>query len=356
MMNPDMNAPCTGCRHPRRPVFRDSVAIVVSVLELALLVLALGPFDSSAHAQAPAQSTGPDLLFSIPEHDFYPENVAFDPRSGDYFLGSMGQSRILRIHPDGSYEDFVSGLEPLLQTTVGMKVDARRRYLWVCTGRYTLFGGKADGPSRTGVLLFDLDGGTLLQSWMVDQPDPGHIFNDLALAANGDVYVTTTLFGRVYRISPDAEEMELLLDVPENQTNGITLDPEGRYLFFTLGRTVSRLDLRTRELKEVPVPDGAGVGIDGMYFVDGALVVLKPRLKQIVRLVLDSSMGAVTRLEVLADGEPSFDYPTTGVMVGPDLVFVATSYADVPRNDRSREQHPDVLIQRLRIPPGSPPA
>jgi hypothetical protein len=357
-MNREILDGCPSCWSPRRAVFRDAASIVVSVLELGLLVLALGPFDSSgqARAQAHVQSPGAEILFTIPEHDLYPENIAFDPRSGDYFLGSMGQSRILRIHPDGSYEDFVAGLEPVLQTTVGMKVDAQRRFLWVCTGRYTLFGGEAGAPSRTGVLLFNLDDGELLQSWLVDQPDPGHIFNDIALAPNGDAYVTTTLFGQVYRIRPDAEEMELLLDVPENQTNGITLDPEGRYLFFTLGRTISRLDLRTRELTEIPVPDDAGAGTDGMYFLDGALVVLKPRLGQIARLVLNESLEGVERVEVLAQGDPSFVYPTTGVLVGDDLVFVATSYANVPRNVRSREQHPDVLIQRLRIPSGGPAA
>jgi sugar lactone lactonase YvrE len=193
-MSPDTNAPSTGRRRPLWPAFRESVAIVVSVLELALLVLALGPFDSSAQAQAPTQSPSPDVLLTLPEHDSYPENIASDPRSGDYFLRSMAHSRILRIHPDGSYEDFVSDLEPVLQTTVGMKVDPRRRYLWVCTGRCTLFDGTTEGAPRTGVLLFDLDRGTLLQSWLLDQPDLGHIFNDLALAADGDAYVTTTQF------------------------------------------------------------------------------------------------------------------------------------------------------------------
>jgi sugar lactone lactonase YvrE len=309
--------------------------------------MALGPFGSGASAQ----EDGSTLLFTIPEHDLYPENIAFDPRSGDYLLGSMGQSRILRIHPDGSYEDFVAHLEPALQSTVGMKVDARERLLWVCTGRFTLFGGAAEGPPRTGVLLFDLDQGTLLRSWLMDQPSPAHIFNDLALSADGHAYATTTLMGRVYRISPGSEEMELLVDLPENQTNGITLDSRERYLFFTLGRTIRRLDLRSGELREVPVPDGAGVGTDGMYFVDGSLLVVKPRMRQIARLVLNTSLDAVERVEVLAEGDPSFDYPTTGVVVGPHLVFVATSFADIPRNEDSAVQHPDVLIQRIRFRP-----
>jgi len=318
--------------------------------------MVLLPLVLDAHgSRVEAQTRKPEPLFTLPEHDFYPENIAFDPQSGDYFLGSMGQSRILRIHSDGSYQDFASGLEPLLQTSVGMKVDPSRRYLWVCTGRYTLFGGTAEGPSQTGVLLFDVDRGVLLRSWMVDQPGPAYIFNDLALANDGDAYVTTTLMGRVYRISPDSDEMELLVGQPDTQTNGITMGPEGRYLFFTLGPTIARLDLQSREVMALTIPGDSGVGTDGMYFFDGALIVVKPRLKQIARLVLRPSLDAVERVDVLADGDPSFDYPTTGVVVGTDLVFVATSFADLPRNPESSVQHPDVLIQRLRLNAGNQP-
>lgn len=64
---------------------------MVSIAELLLLVLALGPFGSRAGARE-GMST---LLFTIPEHNLYPENVAFDPRSGDCFLGSMGRGRFL---------------------------------------------------------------------------------------------------------------------------------------------------------------------------------------------------------------------------------------------------------------------
>ena len=323
-----------------------------------------GPADFEAASPDPspildegpgAQERGSTLLFTIPEHDFYPENIAYDHESGDYFLGSMGQSRILRIHPDGSYEDFVSGLEPTLQTSVGMKVDPQRRRLWVCTGRYTLFGGTTDGPSQTGVLLFDLDTGALVHSWLMDQPGPAYIFNDLALASNGDAYVSTTLLGQIIRISPDSDEMEPLLVSPETQTNGITLDPTERYLFFTLGRSISRLDLESGNLTEIPIPAEAGVGTDGMYFVDRSLVVVRPRLSQISRLFLNESLDAVERVEVLVKGDPAFDYPTTGVVVGGHLVFVATSFADVPRNAESPRQHPDVLIYRVPIQAGTPP-
>jgi len=144
----------------------------------------------------------------------------------------------------------------------------------------------------------------------MDQPSPSHFFNDLALGSGGEAYVSTTLLGKIFRISLDSDEMEPLLVTPETQTNGITLDPTDRYLFFTLGRSIARLDLQSGDLTEIPVPDEAGVGTDGMYFVDGSVVV-----------------------------------------VGHDLVFVATSFADVPRNEVSEDQHPDVLIYRLSLLP-----
>ncbi len=140
--------------------------------------------------------------FAIPEHDFFPESIAHDPVSGDYFLGSMSHARILRIHPDGSYEDFLTSPVPELASSIGLKADADRRILWVCTGRFSLFASPGPGPPRTGLLQLDLDSGALLASWLVSQESPYHICNDMQLAADGSALVTTTLIGRTYRVAP----------------------------------------------------------------------------------------------------------------------------------------------------------
>lgn len=322
-----------------------------SLLPLLVLFFA-GSVQNPGPVALRGQERGSQVLITVPEYDIYPENVAHDPKTGDFFLSSMGQSRILRIHQDGSYEDFARGLEPRLQSSVGMKVDPRRRRLWVCTGRYTLFGGSTDGPALTGILLFDLDDGSLLQEWLLDQPSPAHIFNDAVVDSSGDVYVTTTLFGRVYKVSAGESEMELVLETTESHNNGITLGPRGRYLFLTLDRTISRLDLETGDLQEVPAPGEATLGTDGLYFVDGSLVVVKPRLNQVVRLFLNDALDAVVRVKVLAEADPEFSYPTTGVLVEDALVFVATSFADSPRDPDSVRQHGDVLIHRVPLGEG----
>jgi hypothetical protein len=241
--------------------------------------------------------------------------------------------------------NFVGPDQPGLESSVGLKIDATRRRLWVCTGRYVLFGGPHTSDPRTGVLLFDLDDGQLLQSWLIDEPTPGHIFNDLAVMPDGSVYATTTLFGRVYHVVPGAEAMELVVESAGMQTNGITLGPEVRYLFFTFDRAIRRLDLRTGVPTDVAIPGGQGIGTDGLYLHDGSLVAVQPRRRRIVTLQLNQGLDTVVNVSLLAGDHPDFAYPTTGVMVRDTLFLVATSFADRPRTDGQGPQHPDVLIQ-----------
>ncbi len=289
-------------------------------------------------------------IFTIPEHDFFPESIAHDPVSGDYFLGSMSHSRILRIHADGSYEDFLTSPVPELASSIGMKADADRRVLWVCTGRFSLFANPDPGPPRTGLIQLDLDSGALLASWLVSQKSPYHICNDIQLAAGGSAFATTTLIGRTYRVAPDLGEVTLLHQLePGSHNNGITLGPGEEHLFVAVDRGIRRYDLSSGDVLEIDIPPAVGVGPDGLYYYDGSLIMVQPRSNQVVRLVLNDSHTAVDQFEVLARGHPDFAYPTTGVLVADSLVLVASSYADTPGREGVEAQHGDIFIHQLPL-------
>ncbi len=298
----------------------------------------------------------PVRKFTIPEHDLFPESIAHDPVSGDYFLGSMSRSRILRIHPDGSYEDFLTSPVPELASSIGIKADADRRVLWVCTGRFSLFANPDPGPPRTGLLQLDLDSGALLASWLVSQESPYHICNDMQLAADGSAFVTTTLIGRTYRVAPDLGEVVMLHQLePGSHNNGITFGPEEEHLFVAADRGIRRYDLSSADVLEIEIPPEAGVGPDGLYYHQGSLIMVQPRSNQVVRLVLNDSRTAVERFDVLARGHRDFAYPTTGVLVGDTLVLVASSYADRSRRDGALAQHGDIFIYQLPLTVGGGP-
>ena len=97
----------------------------------------------------------------------------------------------------------------------------------------------------------------------------------------------------------------------------------------------------------IELPKAAGVGPDGLYYHDGSLVMVQPRAGQVVRLDLDASESVVTNVEVLASGHADFAYPTTGVLVGDSLYFIASSYADVP--PRGSPAHGAVYIHAVAV-------
>jgi hypothetical protein len=131
--------------------------------------------------------------------------------------------------------------------------------------------------------------------------------------------------------------------------NGITISPDGKYLFIAVDRTISRLELASGKLVELPVPDNGAMGTDGLYFHDGSLISVKPRFKAITRILLEQDLLTVRGVETLVSDHPQMAYPTTGVLVGDSLVYVATSYANVPRNSDSPKQHGDVVIHQLKL-------
>jgi hypothetical protein len=77
--------------------------------------------------------------------------------------------------------------------------------------------------------------------------------------------------------------------------------------------------------------------------------MVQPRSRQVVRLDLNEAGTAIDGFEILVRDHPDFAYPTTGVLVGDELVFVATSYADVERRAGETEQHGDVLIHTVPV-------
>jgi hypothetical protein len=235
-----------------------------------------------------------------------------------------------------------------------MKVDAERRVLWACTGRFSLMANSEKFPARTGVLKYSIEDGKLLESWILDEDMASayHIFNDLTVATNGDVYVTTTLIGRVYKISEATGKMELLLQLKEgSHNNGIDLGPNEKYLFLTVDRSIYRYDLATGEMVEIINPSGGEVliGTDGLYFYENSLIAVKPRYNLISRIHLKEDLLTVDHVDILVQGHPEFSYPTTGVVADDTCVVVATSFVRIPRNAESTEQHPDVKIYSVPL-------
>jgi hypothetical protein len=184
------------------------------------------------------------VAFTLRERDLAPEGIAYDPADKSFYVSSISKHKSVRLAPDGSAMDFKSSGQDGLGATLGMKVDTKRRYLWVTSD---LFAGDPKG-SRFALYQYDLKTGALRFKHAGANGAEGFL-NDVALNSNGEAFTTNTSTGEVFRASPDRDGLELLLPRDSvGQANGISLSPDDKS---TLPRSNSNY-FRSRSISPTP--------------------------------------------------------------------------------------------------------
>jgi hypothetical protein len=233
-----------------------------------------------------------------------------------------------------------------------MKVDAQRRILWVVSDAFT----DDTSSTRSGLFQYDLKTGNLRFKHLLP-PGTSGFLNDVAIASNGEAYVTNTGTGEVFRASPERDGLELFLPAGAvTQANGITLSGDGKTLFVAGWIGVARVDLKSRKVRLLAKARNiSDAGLDGLYFYKGALVgIQNPDLHpgRVMRYFLNAAQDRIVRAEVLEAYNPLFDIPTTATLIGDSLFFMANTQLDkrgkngvMPASDQLQ----DIKILRLNL-------
>jgi hypothetical protein len=286
--------------------------------------------------------------FVIPEPDLLPEGIAYDPRRRTFYLGSVYKAKIIALDRVGRRRDFKASGQDGLSSVLGMKVDARRRLLWVCSNT-------RDGAAS--VHKYALDSGELIKKYTLDERPARRQFNDIALSRRGDAYVTDSLGAAVYEIPARADELRPLVRFePGVYPNGVALSGDERRLYVATAAGISLVDIGAKAVNDLA--RGAGVataGVDGLYLYRGSLVAVQnanPSPDRVVRLFLSADGGKAERARVLESNHPDYALPTTGVAVGDELFYVANTQID--RVGAGGQLQPgaqlrDLILLRLKL-------
>jgi hypothetical protein len=278
--------------------------------------------------RAPVGDTAP--AFTVHEKGLVPESVAYDPATKSFYVSSVYRRKILRVSPKGEVEEFATERDGLW-SVMGMKVDAARRELWVCTAAQPQMSNfVAAERGRSGVFKFDLRAGRLAGKYMLPDDSKQHWLGDLALDSRGDVYTTDSLSPALYVLRRGADRFETVLEgEPFVSPQGLDFSADGKRLFVAdYSKGVFVVDPETkRHAPLAPAPDSTMLGIDGLYFHRGRLVVVQNGVNpnRVVRFFLSKDLSRVERSETVAANLPAFDEPTLGVVVKDDFYFVANS-------------------------------
>ncbi|HEX9160243.1 MAG TPA: SMP-30/gluconolactonase/LRE family protein [Thermoanaerobaculia bacterium] len=295
--------------------------------------------------------------FTIPQPDLVPEGIAWDAATGDFYVSSIHLRKIVRVSRDGKSADFVRQAEDGIFATLGMKVDAQRRLLWVASNATEEMAGYSPAvDGQSALLAYDLRTGRLATKVTFGSATEPSLLNDLVVLDDGSVLITDSDGGGIMRVRLGSESIEPW--IPPRTflfPNGIARTEGEPFVYVADFNGVSRVDVRSRTVTPVRVPEPETLsGIDGLYWYRGALIGIQNGVgrARVIRMSLDEPRESITSIDVLEEGNPQFDEPTTGAIADGAFFFLANPQLrsfDADHRIWPQSRLHDVIVLRLQL-------
>jgi len=307
-------------------------------------------------------SSGAVVAFTIPEKGLVPEGVAYDPVTKSFFVSSIRKRKVFRIDPSGKVSVFVAPREGGLRTAAGIGVDAKRRSLWVASEAMPhMEGYEKDSPLQSAIFEFDADTGKFRREIRPPATEKTAAFDDLAVAADGRVYVNDGQNGRIWTLAPGAGVLQAFLESDLFRgTQGLAPTPDGRSLYVSDYSGLYRVDVASKRITRLAVPSDVALnGVDGLVWSGGSLYAIQNGVEpnRVIRVDLAADGVTVTGAQILEMNHPAFDEPTLGVVAEGALYVSANSQGGKFRDERkpiAPEAMTDAVILKVPLVPAAP--
>lgn len=268
---------------------------------------------------APAAAAAP-AEYLLPGDAVFPEGVATRPGSDQFFVTSTTDGTVFR------------GTLGRERTRVFLAPGAR--------GRTNAVGLKATrdrlivaGGATNTVFVYRLPDGRLLRRFSTGSDG---LANDVALAPNGDAYVTDSTRGLLFRLparslrrsaegkTPVRPFLSLAGSPTGNYVNGVVAAGRRYLLVASTGTGVLvRVDLRTERVRRVDLGGAELPGADGLAR-DGRTLYAVNSASRVTALRLSKSwLSASLETQITS---PRFRFPTTVAVSGPRLLVVNSQF------------------------------
>jgi streptogramin lyase len=298
------------------------------------------------------------IAFTVPDRTIIPEGIAYDESSRSFFVSSQYKRKIVRIDARGGVSDFITQGQDGIWMVFGIAVDGPRRRLWaVSTAEAEMSGFAPTDEGRAGLFAFDLSTGKLLKKIVVDPAKPANYFDDLTVARDGRVFVSSGGNGSILTLAPDGEQLSVLVAPGTIQgPNGLALSSDNTRLYVSdYGGAIFLLDPRSGSTTRLGPPSDATIyGIDGLAWANGSLIGVENGVEpaRVVRLTLSADGTRIDRVAILEMNHPKFGEPTIGVVAGQDYYFIANSHGGLMRRAKgplADEPLTEPTVLRIRL-------
>jgi sugar lactone lactonase YvrE len=264
--------------------------------------------------------------YVLPGEQVFPEGVAYQSDTGDFYVGSTTDGTVFRGSVEGGPKEAEVFLEPESDgrtTAIGMEVDK--------AGRLFIAGGD------TGrIFVYDTESADLVRR--LDTPDAESTFlNDVAVIPDGDAYLTDSMRPVLFRVTSTADgvgEAEPWLNFEGTPAeyeegfnfNGIDATDDGRYLVAVQSNTgeLFRIDTESKEVVEINLGGETLTNGDGLLLDGRTAYVVRNEQELIVPVELSGEYISGEVGEPFTN--PSFAFPTTLAKTDGRLLVVNSQF------------------------------
>lgn len=248
--------------------------------------------------------------FALPGRNIFPEGVAYDAASGDFYVSNSEDGTIYRSNVTEGPEEaevFLEGRTDGRSIVFGMKVDEQGR----------LF---AAGGSTGRAFVYDTATGDLIKAFDTN-PNGQTLMNDVTVTQDA-AYFTDSFRPTLFRVSLTDEnvgEIEPWLDLSGtpieygegNNLDGIAATPDGRYLIVAqpTTRNLYRIDTNTEQVTQIDLGGEDISAVNGIWLEDQNLYAASDETDEIFPVELSEDFTSGTVGEPFTD--PSLEFPTT---------------------------------------------
>ena len=270
--------------------------------------------------------------FTLPDKGLMATSLAVDEQTGDTFISSARERKILKRTKDGVVSDFATQKDGLLAVSYLLIDPVRKQLIASVAAVPFMLGFDKKEEGKSGLCFFDLATGKLVrQVFLTGGAAAQHILNSSVIDhKNGSVFVIDAGTHEIYRLRRSSTEFELYVSsvvFPAPQSLAFSADESTMYVADYMDGiwAMEVLSIERRHL-DAP-PDVYLAGLDGITRVGDAFIGLQIGIhpNRVVRIRLDPKAEKISSVETLESNLPVYSGPTQGVITGGDYLYIANS-------------------------------